>query len=269
MRLIDTHAHLYAEQFAEDRDEMIQRALEAGVEKMYLPNIDSGSIAAMLQLEKDYPEHCFAMMGLHPCSVNENYKEELSIVESWLEKRDFCAVGEIGVDLYWDKTFQHAQEKVFLIQCEWAKKKDIPIVIHTREATQLVIDLVHEVKDERLRGIFHCFGGTLKEAEAIIELGFYIGIGGVLTFKKAGLDKVLESIDLEYLVLETDAPYLAPVPHRGKRNESAYVRLVAEKLATVKNTTLQQVATVTSDNAEKIFTKKKTALPQEILQENQ
>lgn len=269
MKLIDTHTHLYLEQFDEDRDEMIQRALDAGVEKMFLPNIDSSSIESLLQLEADYPEHCIAMMGLHPCSVGENYREELAIVREWLEKRSFCAVGEIGIDLHWDTTFRKQQEESFLTQCEWAKKMDIPIVIHTRKATQLVIDLVREINDDRLNGIFHCFGGTLEEARAIIDLGFYLGIGGVLTFKKSGLDKVMQEIDLAHVVLETDSPYLAPAPHRGKRNESAYVRLVAEKLADVKGTTLEEVAKLTSANAEKIFAKKNATLPKQILQENQ
>jgi len=269
MRLVDTHTHLYLEQFDEDREDMMQRALAADVREMYLPNIDSNSIEAMLRMEAAYPERCFAMMGLHPCSVGENYREELAIVREWLEKRPFCAVGEIGIDLHWDTTFRQQQEESFLTQCEWAKKMDIPIVIHTRKATQVVIDLVREVKDERLRGIFHCFGGTLQEAQAIIELGFHVGIGGVLTFKKAGLDKVMEAVDLEHVVLETDSPYLAPVPHRGKRNESAYVRLVAEKLAEVKGIPLEQVAEVTSANADKIFAAKNKRLSPQALHENQ
>ncbi len=269
MRLVDTHTHLYLKEFDEDRDEMIQRALAADVQEMYLPNIDSSSIEAMLRMEAAYPEHCFAMMGLHPCSVGENYRDELAIVREWLEKRPFCAVGEIGMDLHWDTTFRKQQEESFLTQCEWAKKMDIPIVIHTRKATKEVIDLVREVKDERLRGIFHCFGGTLEEAQAIIGLGFHVGIGGVLTFKKAGLDKVLEAVDLEHVVLETDSPYLAPVPHRGKRNESAYVRLVAEKLADVKGITPEKVAEVTSANADKIFAAKNKPLAPQAQRENQ
>jgi len=269
MRLVDTHTHLYLKEFDEDRDEMIQRALAADVQEMYLPNIDSSSIEAMLRMEAAYPEHCFAMMGLHPCSVGENYRDELAIVREWLEKRPFCAVGEIGMDLHWDTTFRKQQEESFLTQCEWAKKMDIPIVIHTRKATKEVIDLVREVKDERLRGIFHCFGGTLEEAQAIIGLGFHVGIGGVLTFKKAGLDKVLEAVDLEHVVLETDSPYLAPVPHRGKRNESAYVRLVAEKLADVKGITPEKVAEVTSANADKIFAPKNKPLAPQAQRENQ
>ncbi len=251
--LTDTHTHLYLEQFDVDRDAMMQRAIAAGVERMYLPNVDSRTIAPMLALEAAYPDYCFAMMGLHPCSVQENYREELAIVQEWLAHRPFAAVGEIGIDLYWDKTFQKQQKEAFLIQCEWAKELGLPIVIHTREATQLAIDLVREVKDERLRGIFHCFGGSQREAEAIIELGFYLGIGGVLTFKKSGLDAVVENVDLQYIVLETDSPYLTPAPHRGQRNESAYLQLVAEKLAAVKKISVEEIAAITSANAARIF----------------
>ncbi len=268
VNLTDTHTHLYSRQFDSDRNAMVQRALAAGVHKMYLPNVDSTSIDAMLALEAAYPAHCFAMMGLHPCSVQANYQDELALVREWLDRRPFVAIGEIGIDLYWDKTHIEAQQEAFLTQCEWAKALDIPIVIHTREATERTIDLVREVKDERLRGIFHCFGGTAREAEAIIDLGFHLGIGGVLTYPKSGLDKTLEVIDLQYIVLETDAPYLAPIPHRGKRNESAYVELVAERLAAVKQTTLERIATVTSATAEKIFAKKTKSLPKQILQEN-
>lgn len=265
VQLIDTHAHLYAKKFDHDRAAMIERALAAGVQRMYLPNIDSTSIEPMLALEAEYPDLCFAMMGVHPCSVQENYQEELALVRDWLDSRPFVAVGEIGIDLYWDKTHLAVQQEAFLLQCEWAIELDVPIVIHTREATALTIDLVREVKHERLRGIFHCFGGTLEEANAIIELGFHLGIGGVLTFPKSGLDKVLESIDLQYIVLETDAPYLAPIPHRGKRNESAYVHFVAERLAAIKGIPLEEVGKRTSANAEKIFAKKTTPSPKQIL----
>lgn len=253
MRIIDTHAHLYASQFDEDRDAMLQRALEVGVEKIYLPNIDSSSISGMLSLEQAYPDRCFAMMGLHPCSVKENYQAELAIVENWLNKRPFCAVGEIGIDLYWDKTFFEQQKEAFLLQVNWAKERNLPIVIHSRESADIIIDLLQPLKDDRLKGIFHCFGGNLEQAKAIIDLGFLLGIGGVLTFKKSGLAQTLEQVDLEHLVLETDAPYLAPTPYRGKRNESAYTRLVAEKLAEVKGITLEEVGSVTSENAEQLF----------------
>lgn len=253
MRLIDTHTHLYLEQFDEDRDEMIQRALDSGVEQFFLPNIDSSSITKMLELEGAYPGRCFAMMGLHPCSVKENFEEELAIVRDWLDERPFCAVGEIGIDLYWDKTFLEQQKEAFRLQAEWAKELGLPIVLHSREATDILIGLVEEAKDERLRGVFHCFSGTEEQARRVTELGFFLGIGGVLTFKNAGLDKVMEKIGLEHVVLETDAPYLAPVPYRGKRNESAYVRLVAEKLAAIKGVSFREVAETTSRNAEQLF----------------
>ena len=253
MRLIDTHTHIYLEQFDEDREEMIQRALDSGVEQFFLPNIDSSSITRMMALEEAHPGRCFAMMGLHPCSVKAHFQEELAIVRDWLDERPFCALGEIGLDLYWDKTFIEQQKEAFLLQTEWAKELGIPIVIHSREATDMLIDLVEQVKDERLRGVFHCFSGTEEQARRIIELDFYLGIGGVLTFKNAGLDKVMETVGLEHLVLETDSPYLAPVPWRGKRNESAYVRLVAEKLAAIKGVSFREVAEVTTKNAEQLF----------------
>ena len=253
MRLIDTHTHIYLEQFDEDREEMIQRALDSGVEQFFLPNIDSSSITRMMALEEAHPGRCFAMMGLHPCSVKAHFQEELAIVRDWLDERPFCALGEIGLDLYWDKTFIEQQKEAFLLQTEWAKELGIPIVIHSREATDMLIDLVEQVKDERLRGVFHCFSGTEEQARRIIELDFYLGIGGVLTFKNAGLDKVMETVGMEHLVLETDSPYLAPVPWRGKRNESAYVRLVAEKLAAIKGVSFREVAEVTTKNAEQLF----------------
>ncbi|MCH2082746.1 MAG: TatD family hydrolase [Saprospiraceae bacterium] len=253
MKLIDTHTHLYAKQFEDDREEMMQRAFANNVGAFYLPNIDSSSIEEMLALEQSYPDHCFAMMGLHPCSVNESYKKELTTIKNWLDKRPFVAIGEIGIDLYWDKTFFEQQKEAFLTQVEWAKELDIPIVIHSRASTSIIIELLREVNDVRLRGIFHCFGGNLEEAEAIINLGFSLGIGGVLTFKKSGLANTLESVDLKHIVLETDSPYLAPVPYRGKRNESSYILHVAEKLATVKQIGLDEVVRVTSENALAIF----------------
>ena len=253
--LVDTHAHLYLNQFDEDRDEMIQRAKEKGIEKFYLPNIDSSTIEVMLAMEEQYPNECFAMMGLHPCSVKDNYKEELAIIEKWLKKRKFVAVGEIGTDLYWDKTFIEEQKDAFQIQCEWAKELGIPIVIHCRESMDLTIDLVRKAQDGRLKGIFHCFGGSVEQANQIIDLGFYMGIGGVLTFKKSGLDQTIKEVALEHLVLETDSPYLAPTPFRGKRNESAYISHIATKLSEVKGVDLEEIAVVTTANAKKIFHK--------------
>ena len=251
--LIDTHAHLYLDQFDEDRDEMLQRARNNGIKKFFLPNIDSSTIDIMLAMEEKYPGACFAMMGLHPCSVKNNYKEELAIVEKWLNKRPFVAVGEIGTDLYWDKTFIEEQKDAFRIQANWAKELGIPIVIHCRDSMDLTIDLVQQEQDGRLRGIFHCFGGSPEQANKIIDLGFYMGIGGVLTFKKSGLDETVQHISLNHLVLETDSPYLAPTPFRGKRNESAYIHQIGEKLASIKETTIEEVARITSENAEKIF----------------
>ncbi len=252
--LIDTHAHLYAKQFDQDRDATIQRAIELGIERFYLPNIDLESIEGMLQLEKDYPNHCFPMMGLHPCSVKADYKEKLKVIEQWLEKREFCAVGEIGIDLYWDKTFFEEQKEAFKIQIDWAKNLEIPIVIHARESLEPILEIVEANYDERLTGVFHCFSGTPAQVKRVQALGFYMGIGGVLTFKKSGLDQLVEAhIPLQSIVLETDAPYLAPTPYRGKRNESAYVDLVARKLAEVKKVNLEEIVSVTSQNALKLF----------------
>jgi len=251
--LIDTHTHLYIKHFDQDREEAIQRALDNGIEKFFLPNIDSTSIDVMLELEAKYPDRFYAMMGLHPCSVKENYEEELALVKQWLDKRPFVAVGEIGLDLYWDKSFFEQQKDAFRRQINWAKELDIPIVIHSRESTTEVIEIIRSEKDERLRGIFHCFGGSVAEANAITELGFMLGIGGVLTFKKSGLDQTMKEISLDHIVLETDSPFLAPTPYRGKRNESAYTKLVAEKLALVKDTSIEEVAEKTTQNALQIF----------------
>lgn len=251
--LIDTHTHLYLDRFDEDRSEVIEKAKEAGVNKFFLPNIDSTSIDGMLALEKAYPDEIFAMMGLHPCSVKENFEEELEVCKTWIDKRSFCGIGEIGIDLYWDKTFFEQQVEAFKIQINWAKDLDIPIVIHSRDSTKEVIKVLETCHDEKLRGIFHCFGGSIEEANQIIDLGFHLGIGGVLTFKKSGLDKTMEEVELKNVVLETDAPFLAPTPFRGKRNESAYVSLVAQKLAEIKGVTLEEVARVTTKNALEIF----------------
>ena len=253
MYLIDTHAHLYAQDFDDDREEMLERARVAGVESIFLPNVDSQSIDRMLDLEAKYPDLCYPMMGLHPCSVHADYLEELKIVREWLERRKFWAVGEIGVDLYWDKTYQREQEHAFMLQTEWAIAFDLPIVIYSRASTELILNLLEPIKEEKLRGIFHCFSGTLEEAVRAIELGFLLGIGGVLTFKNAGLDELLKNIDLNFLVLETDAPYLAPVPFRGKRNESAYIAHVAERMASVKGVDIVEVARITRSNARRLF----------------
>jgi TatD DNase family protein len=254
--LIDTHAHLYAKEFDFDRDAMIARAIRQGIEKFYLPNVDLESIPRMLELEAKYPERCFAMMGLHPCSVEADYKLVLTEIEKQLFARKFVAVGEIGLDYYWSKEFVEQQKDAFRMQCRWAIELDLPIIIHARESLDDLIQIVkEEKKDERLRGIFHCFGGSIEQAQKIIQLGFWMGIGGVLTYKKSGLDEIVKDIPLEWLVLETDAPYLTPVPHRGKRNESAYLRFVAEKLAEVKGISLEELATITTENTLRIFSK--------------
>lgn len=250
--LIDTHAHLYAKQFDQDRDEMIARAEANGIHKFYLPNIDSSSIEGMLALEDKYPDKCFAMMGLHPCSVKDEFEKELTIMEDWLRKRPFVAIGEIGIDLYWDKTFFEQQKKAFNRQVEWAIDLNLPIVIHCRESMDITIKLVEKFKG-KVKGIFHCFGGSLEQANKIMDLGFLMGIGGVLTYKKANLAPIVKEIPLEYLVLETDAPYLAPVPFRGKRNESGYVLHVAEHLAKAKEMSLEKIAEVTTKNALNLF----------------
>ncbi|PSL22742.1 TatD family hydrolase [Chitinophaga ginsengisoli] len=253
MNWIDTHAHLYGEEFSADRTAIVERALAAGVSRLYLPNIDSNSIEGMLALEVQFPDNCFAMMGVHPCYINENVEQELAVVREWLAKRPFKAIGEIGLDFYWDTTYREQQYHAFRSQLELAREYHLPVAIHSRESTRECIDEVKALQDGRLSGVFHCFSGTLEEAKEIIDLGFYLGIGGVVTFKKSGLDKILEDIDLQYVVLETDAPYLAPVPYRGKRNESAYIPLIGEKIADVKNLKIADVAAMTTNNALKLF----------------
>jgi TatD DNase family protein len=250
---IDTHTHLYSKDFTTDIDIVIQNAIKENITKFYLPAIDSGTHTAMLSLEEKYPQHCVAMMGLHPCSVKEDYATELKIIEDWLAKRKFAAIGEIGFDFYWDKTFTQEQHKAFHAQAELALHYQLPIVIHTRNAMSTTIDAVKKYAGKNLKGIFHCFGGSYEEAMAIIEQGFLLGIGGVLTYKNSGLTQVLEKIDLKHLVLETDAPYLTPVPHRGKRNESSYIKYVVEKLAAIKNCSATEIAAVTTANAKELF----------------
>ena len=250
--LIDTHAHLYLAEFELDRSMMLDRAKQAGIEKIFLPAIDSSTHTSLLQMETDFP-WCKAMMGVHPCSIKENYQEELAIAQQYWDKRNFVAVGEIGLDFYWDRTFEKEQYEAFRIQIEWALEKNVPIVIHSRQSTLDCVRVLKEYKNSALRGVFHCFSGSLEEAQEIIKLGFYLGIGGVITYKNAGLGAVLEKIDLAHLVVETDAPYLTPAPHRGKRNESSYISLIAEKIATVKAEKEGKVAEITTQNAENLF----------------
>jgi TatD DNase family protein len=253
MELIDTHCHLYSNEFAADIPEVIERAVQEGVTKFYLPAIDSSTHTNMVLLEEKYPGACIAMMGLHPCSVDTTYLQQLQLVEEWMAKRNFVAVGEIGLDFYWDKTYIQEQYTAFRMQIELALQYNRPIVIHTRNAMAETIALIKEYAGKGLKGIFHCFGGTYEDAVAVIEMGFYLGIGGVVTYKNAGLAAVLEKIDLQHLVLETDAPYLTPVPFRGKRNECSYLKYIAAKIAAVKGCTIEAVAAATTANAKKIF----------------
>jgi len=249
LNIIDTHSHLYAEEFTDDIKETVERALNAGVKQILLPNIDQSTIDGMKDLCKTWPDVFKPMMGLHPSSVKkETYKAELERVKQELFMHSFIAVGEIGMDLYWDKSTQPEQQEAFETQCKWASELDLPIAIHSRNATMEVISSIEKLQIDNLTGVFHC-----SEANKIIDLGFKLGIGGVLTFKNSGLAEVLSEIDLEHLILETDSPYLAPAPYRGKRNESAYTALVAQKLADVKHTTLEKVAEITTQNAQELF----------------
>ena len=252
--MIDTHTHLYSKEFDADRDAIIQSAINSGVSKMLMPNVDVDSISGMHELVKKFPKNCIAMMGLHPCSVTENWENDLRIIKEWLDKENYCAVGEIGIDLYWDKSTLAFQQKAFRQQIKWAKEKILPIVIHVREAFNETFEIVDELNDENLTGVFHCYSGNLEQAKHIINYGgFKLGIGGVVTFKNGGIDKVLPEIDLEHLVLETDAPYLAPVPYRGKRNESSYITLIATKLAELKGVDVKTIDEVTTKNALQLF----------------
>ena len=253
MIITDTHTHLYSEQFDEDRNKMMQRALDNGVSRFFIPAIDSSYTEAMLQLEKDFSKYVFLMMGLHPTSVKENYLEELTLVKEWLDKRNFYAVGEIGIDLYWDTAFLQQQQDAFKTQIEWAKEKKLPIVIHCREAFDEIFEVLEEVKDNQLYGIFHCFTGTLEQAKQAISYNMKLGIGGVVTFKNGKIDTFLHEISLEHIVLETDSPYLAPVPYRGKRNESSYILNVLDKLVNIYNLTPQEIAQITTQNSKDIF----------------
>lgn len=253
MKWIDTHAHLYLQQFDQDRPEMIDRALSKGVSAFFLPNIDRESVPAMLALEAAYPDSCFPMMGLHPCSVKEDFREELAFAASWLERRSFAAIGECGLDMYWDKTRLTEQTEALNIQLDWAKSYGLPIVLHTREAMDLTIDLVENAHDHRLSGVFHCFNGTVAQAERILNMGFFLGIGGVLTYKNGGLEPVVEAFGLEKLVLETDAPYLSPNPYRGKRNESSYIPVVGQRLSELSGAPIEEVARITTRNARILF----------------
>ncbi|NNC70253.1 MAG: TatD family hydrolase [Flavobacteriaceae bacterium] len=253
MLLTDTHTHLYVEQFDHDRSEMMKRAFDAGISRFFIPAIDSNYHQAMFDLEKSYPHNVFLMMGLHPTSVKENYKDELNRVKELLDKHQFYAIGETGIDLYWDKTFLKQQQEAFTTQIQWAKEKDLPIVIHSRESFDEIFEVLESEKGDGLRGIFHCFTGTLEQAHRALSFNMKLGIGGVVTFKNGKIDQFLNEIPLEHIVLETDAPYLAPTPYRGKRNESAYLVNILEKLTDIYNFTPSEIAAITTQNSKDVF----------------
>ncbi|SFT14733.1 TatD family hydrolase [Sphingobacterium wenxiniae] len=251
--LTDTHTHIYYHANSSKLDEQLQRCFERNIYRLFLPNVDSESIQPVLDTVNAYPQNCFPMLGLHPCSVKENYKEELDIIGKALADNKVYAVGEIGLDLYWDKSTLEIQKDAFRTQVAWAKELNLPIDIHCREAFDELFPLLEELKDEKLFGILHCFTGTLEQAQRGIDLGFALGIGGVVTYKKAGLDAVVREIDLHHLVLETDAPYLAPTPYRGKENESSYLYHVAEKVADLHQISVEELAKITTENSKRIF----------------
>jgi TatD DNase family protein len=253
MLLTDTHTHLYYETDLDKQNQLMERCFAFNVERLFLPNVDVKSIAMIDDLVKRYPENCFAMAGLHPCDVKEDYKEQLAAIFDSIANRKIYAIGEIGIDLYWDNSTLEIQRDAFKKQINWAKKLELPIVIHCREAFDEVFEVLDSEKDEKLRGIFHCFTGDLVQAKRAIDLNFYLGIGGVVTYKKAGLDLVLADVPLEHIVLETDSPYLAPVPYRGKQNESSYLIHIAQKVADIYGVSLDEVAAVTTANSKKIF----------------
>ncbi len=259
VKLTDTHIHLYAEEFEPDRDILIQQAIDGGVTRFFMPNIDEQSIAKMYALAAQYPRNCFPMIGLHPCSVKADYKEKLSFIESQLSKNKYYGIGETGIDLYWDTTFAREQEFVLRRQAEWAVDLNLPLVIHSRNSFKEVYNLLAAFKNSshphavNLKGVFHCFTGTAEDAEKIRDLGFCLGIGGVVTFKNSGLDKTLQQLTPDCIILETDAPYLAPAPHRGKRNEPLYLKNIAQKVADIYNCSMEEITRITSRNADHLF----------------
>ena len=253
MNFVDSHAHIYLDDFKDDLDKVIETANKKGISTILMPAIDSSTHVAMLQTEQAYSDSCRSMMGLHPCSVKDDYQKELAQVLDYLSRRKFVAIGEIGLDFYWDISFKTQQYDAFQRQITMALDFDMPIVIHSRNAVDECINVVQDNQDGDLKGVFHCFSGTIDQARKIIELGFYLGIGGVLTYKNSGLDKVMGEIGLDKVILETDAPYLAPVQYRGKRNESAYIPIIAEKLAEIKSIPINEVANITTQNAQELF----------------
>ncbi len=253
MELTDTHCHLFLPEFNDDRSEVMSRAFASGINRFFLPNVDSGTLPDLLEICKQYPKHCFPMVGLHPTSVEEDFRAELDLVYDHLSKGTFVAVGEIGIDLYWDLTYQEEQTEAFQLQLKWASELNLPAVIHLRNSFRETISAIEKSGASDLKGIFHCFTGTVEEAKLVIDLGFYLGIGGVATFKNAGMEPLFTEIGLEHMVLETDSPYLAPVPRRGKRNEPAYLRYIAMQAASLTGRTLEEVASITTHNSKKIF----------------
>lgn len=250
---VDTHSHIYSEEFSSDRDEVVARAIKAGINKIVLPNIDSSTIKPMLDLADSDSGLFMPLIGLHPTSVKEDFRKELQIMEYWFNKRIFSGIGEIGIDLYWDKTFINEQVEAFTIQISWAKKAGIPVVIHVRDSFPEVMAVLEQEKNELLTGVFHSFTGNIDQAAQVIDLGFKIGIGGIVTFRNSGMDKVVQQIDIKHILLETDSPWLAPVPHRGRRNESAYITAVAAKIASLHETSIEDVARITTQNAQQLF----------------
>lgn len=251
--LTDTHTHIYYQSGTAQLDEQIKRCLDHNISRLFLPNVDSDSISSVLSTAAAYPDICFPMLGLHPCSVKDNYKEELALIEKAISENKIYAIGEIGIDLHWDKTTLEIQKEAFKIQIGWAKELGLPIDIHCRSAFDEVFAVLDELNDEKLFGIFHCFSGTLEQANSAIELGFKLGIGGVVTYKNAGLDNVVKQLDLKDIILETDAPYLAPTPFRGKENQSSYLHFIAEKVADLHEISIDKLANITTQNSQEIF----------------
>jgi TatD DNase family protein len=256
MKFIDTHAHIYSKKFDGDRERIVAESLAEGVEKIYMPNINVPSVEDMLELEHLFPEVCVPMMGLHPCDVTQDFEKDLYIIEQWISRRDFAGIGETGIDLYWDKTHLHEQTESLKVHATWAKEKGWPLILHCRESMEETLDIIASIHDDRLFGIFHCFSGTLEQAKKIIDLGFYLGIGGTVTYKNSGLKEILPHLGVGRLVLETDSPYLAPVPYRGKRNSPSNIPVIAKEVAGILNMELTTVAEVTTENANKIFNPK-------------
>jgi TatD DNase family protein len=253
MTLTDTHTHLYYERDPGKQDDLMVRCLKNDVSRLFLPNVDSESVPMVIGMAEKYPDNCFPMMGLHPCNVKASFREELAFIRSSVNSYKFYAIGEIGIDLYWDKTTLDIQKEAFRTQINLAKELNLPIVIHCRDAFDEVYNILLEEKDEKLRGIFHCFTGSAQQAEKIIGLGFFLGIGGVVTYKNSGLDKVVASLNPEHIVLETDSPYLAPMPYRGKPNESSYLIHIAQKVSDLLQLPVEEIARITTENSKRVF----------------